>query len=620
MEILAPLGLLALLGIVALIIIYIIKPRYQKKKISSTFVWKLSLKYRKRKIPLQWLQKSLLLFIQICVLGLMTVVLMEPATKVMGKDAEKAIILDTSYSMQASNGGESRFNRALKQLEKDLDNVSEENKLTIILGGNEPSYLVRRESSISSIKYALSNLECTYEECNFEGSLELANTVIDENPSTMVYFYTDCQYSNAGYVNVIDFSKNEWNVALTKVNKTFENGEYIFETAVTSYNKDASLNIALYIDGQFKTAQNVNLLSNNEQTVTFANQNIINYTDFKLEILTDSNQKLEDSLLDDNTYYEQNHDNIVHSVELVGKSNTFMSSSLKSCGNVDIFLPKEEKEIVYKDKELYVFDSYVPKKLPEDGIIWFINPTSAIPNINLTIGNTISGDFTFSGNNNLSDDGKEIMKFISPSSITATQYTQITNYQDFEVLMECNNSPVLLLGKYLNARIVILATDLHFTNLPITMNLVLLINNLFKNTIKDTIEKGVYNVGDVVTINAKVLTSELYFNNKIEMNEINYQNEINVTVDEPGIFEIKQVLNNGKVIIDKMFVKTPENESNFRYTVDQLAVEKYVNLELGIEGTPGANSFDYSSLVVYFAIALLVLVIIEWVVQYREQY
>ena len=51
MTLLAPLGLLGLLGVLALIIIYIIKPNYQQKFISSTYVWKLSLKYRKKRIP-----------------------------------------------------------------------------------------------------------------------------------------------------------------------------------------------------------------------------------------------------------------------------------------------------------------------------------------------------------------------------------------------------------------------------------------------------------------------------------------------------------------------------------------------------------------------------------------
>ena len=49
---LTPLGFLGLIGLIILLIIYIIKPNYQNKYISSTFVWKLSLKYRKKKMPL----------------------------------------------------------------------------------------------------------------------------------------------------------------------------------------------------------------------------------------------------------------------------------------------------------------------------------------------------------------------------------------------------------------------------------------------------------------------------------------------------------------------------------------------------------------------------------------
>ena len=51
MELLMPLGLLGLLGIAIIILIYILKPNYQQKVVSSTYVWKLSLRYRKKQIP-----------------------------------------------------------------------------------------------------------------------------------------------------------------------------------------------------------------------------------------------------------------------------------------------------------------------------------------------------------------------------------------------------------------------------------------------------------------------------------------------------------------------------------------------------------------------------------------
>ena len=65
MSLLTPLGLLGLLGVIVLIIIYIIKPNYQSKFISSTFIWKLSLKYKKKKVPLSKLRNILLFICQL---------------------------------------------------------------------------------------------------------------------------------------------------------------------------------------------------------------------------------------------------------------------------------------------------------------------------------------------------------------------------------------------------------------------------------------------------------------------------------------------------------------------------------------------------------------------------
>ena len=79
MNLLLPLGLLALLSLVVLLIIYLLKPNYQQKMISSTFVWKLSLKYRKRKIPVSKLRNILLLLCQVLVLTLAAFIIAKPA-------------------------------------------------------------------------------------------------------------------------------------------------------------------------------------------------------------------------------------------------------------------------------------------------------------------------------------------------------------------------------------------------------------------------------------------------------------------------------------------------------------------------------------------------------------
>src|SRR5690606_42148293 len=84
-----PLGLLGLLGIIALIIIYILKPKYQDKTLSSTFIWKLSLKYKKQSIPLEWLKSSLIVILQVLIITIMTIIMANPNITFVSESGEK---------------------------------------------------------------------------------------------------------------------------------------------------------------------------------------------------------------------------------------------------------------------------------------------------------------------------------------------------------------------------------------------------------------------------------------------------------------------------------------------------------------------------------------------------
>lgn len=65
MTLLLPLGLLGLVSLLILLLIYILRPNYQQKLVSSTFIWKLSLKYKKNRIPISKLRNILLIICQL---------------------------------------------------------------------------------------------------------------------------------------------------------------------------------------------------------------------------------------------------------------------------------------------------------------------------------------------------------------------------------------------------------------------------------------------------------------------------------------------------------------------------------------------------------------------------
>ena len=115
MTLLIPLGLLGLLSIAGLILIYIIKPNYQQKYISSTYVWALSLKLKKKRLPVSKLRNLLLILCQILFLVMCALALAQPAliTRAAITEREVIAIIDSSASMRTTFEDETRFQRAV---------------------------------------------------------------------------------------------------------------------------------------------------------------------------------------------------------------------------------------------------------------------------------------------------------------------------------------------------------------------------------------------------------------------------------------------------------------------------------------------------------------------------
>ena len=94
-------GLLGLLGLIAIpivILIYLIKSKYVPKTVSSTFIWKRSLKYMKRRIPINFLM-SLLLIVQLLAVTVATFALMDVRVEDEYQNNDKIIVIDASASM-----------------------------------------------------------------------------------------------------------------------------------------------------------------------------------------------------------------------------------------------------------------------------------------------------------------------------------------------------------------------------------------------------------------------------------------------------------------------------------------------------------------------------------------
>ena len=105
MSILLPLGLLGLIGIAVLILIYILKPNYQQKLVSSTYIWELSLKYRKKKIPVSRLRNLIILICQLLIIAACAMILAQPVIRAEEMESnERIAVIDASAGKGACGG------------------------------------------------------------------------------------------------------------------------------------------------------------------------------------------------------------------------------------------------------------------------------------------------------------------------------------------------------------------------------------------------------------------------------------------------------------------------------------------------------------------------------------
>ncbi len=629
MKFALPLGLLGLLAIVALILIYILKPKYQDKKVSSTYVWKLSLRYQKRKVPLQWLKSSLLLIVQIIIIIVIAFMMAQPLVVLATKTGEKIVVLEASASMLAEDGGKTRFNRAVSEIGALAEKTTaEDDKFTVILADDQPDFIIRRSNSASFIKQKLSEAKCSLGGSNLDDAMSLAQGVLRENPQAEVYLYTDCDYADAGKVKVVNMARSEWNAAILDFSAKKEKGKYVFTAEIASYNKEAEIAVNLNIDGKTQLPKLAQCEKDGTTKLVWDSLNVEEYQSADVHLVA------EDSFVYDNEFYIYDSNTEKFKVQLESDNPGFLNSALHSVSKcqVDLVTKTEDGKTTAKTSgyDLYVYDGVAPKEVPTDGAVWLINPPKDLPETKwgISFGNQRTGEFQFAADNVNGEAYKQIMKGVSVASMQATQYSRVQGYSGFdgiasyESVLKCNGEPVLLAKNDNGLKTVVFAFDLHFTTIPVLLiDFPLLINNLCDYSMANTVENTLYSVGDTITVNAKPYTEKLtvsvkYASGEKETTEYT-EKTVPLNLDKVGVYTVIQAFGEGREpITNSYFVRVSKNESTFNVTGTTL-----VNpIVIGAIGTDTSIQNDTMDIYVYFAAALLVFICVEWGLQYREQY
>ncbi len=623
MNWLTPLGFLGFIGIAILILIYILKPNYQQKFISSTYVWELSLKYKRKKLPINKFRNILLFLCQILAITTCTLILAQPFLEEAKPPVivEKVAIIDAAANMRTAYDEESRFERAVFEVQGLAEEVFEQNGyITVIVAGAEAEYLAQRVTAeqsfdfFSSLTDLIQDDACSYGKADIEGAIDLAQRIVDQNTDAEVLLYTATEYRDPGAVTVVPVSeKLEWNAAILDCKAVLEENYYTFRVSVASYNRDADLMV--YVDvkganggGTIHMEMPVRCDSDQTKTISFVTGNMESKRVYEFEsvrvYLSES-----DSFATDNDFfiyggkkpelnmlYYNPHANIFVSGTMLAARSTLSADwdvNYKEINSI------KATEIPVEGYDFYLYEGTMPDVLPTDGVVFLINPDKAPLGLTVALGNEINGKFELSPG-----EAHEITNRFDNTQIEVQKYTRVLNWEGFKPLMYCGADPVLLVKEDAEQKIVVMTFSMAYSLVSMYVEFPILIYNLLEYFLPATLTGYSFDVNQKIQLDCRSEELAVKASNG-GYSEVLKDFPHTITLSQPGTYTVSQVLMSGKTDTQTFFVKIPASESNISQIYDEL-------YQLIVPNKKPQENLD---LIFYFAMALVFLIFAERLLQ-----
>ena len=624
---LLPIGLLGLIGVIALIVIYIIKPNYQQKRVSSTYVWRLSLKYKKRKLPVNKLRNIIQFICQFLVLTIAGLLIAQPVLAALESSDpnEKVIVIDASASMLVSLDGETRFERAIDEAKLIAEAAfSEQSLVTVIVADASPKYLVQQigRSDSAELYKQLDELECTYGSADVEGAIALAETVLDKNNAAEVYFCTATKYLNSNKINIVDVSSpQDWNAAILDCTAEFdENNHYVINVDVGCYGRTEAVYVNIKVHKPNGKDEAIEIEkaeyfdpSEEEKTVSFTTDDFGNYAIYSYDFIeVYISTSTPDSFFDDDVFVLYGGEKQVIKIQYASTlPNRYFSSVLRAIrqylrGSWDIKLTEvtDEEKMQTEGYDFYIFEHTMPDVIPTDGVVLLVNPDVAPYGSELEVGLSIQ---TSSPDDPLAAGTPHpIMNNISSEGISIALYKEILSAPGYQELAYYNGNPVILCKEDQGQKVVVWAFDLNYSTAALTEFSAMMLN-MFNYFIPVTIKTNSFEIGDVVEFNGRGTNLNV---TGADIDETFESAKGSIVVTTPGPYTVTQEPMQGdQLIIDEFYVHIPNNESNITKVLDDLPILNYEKQE----------GLEFRDLLFYFAIALVSFMMIERIIETKKR-
>lgn len=462
-----PLGLLAALSIPIIVILYLLKQQHEDVLVSSTFLWRRALEDMQVSQPWQRLKRNLLLWLQLLIAIAMSLAIARPFWSSQAPGSDYIVILDRSASMQAMDVKPTRFDRAKDEIEALIDGMLPSESMSIISVDAKVHMVANWSSDKAMLKESLKAVAVSNARDNMDDAISLAQAMIKEHGSARVYIYSDkfYQFDDDNYRSIV-FQGNGQNRAVTAVSYTLTDDGPLVLSKIANWGGDVSIALECLADGKTVDVKEADIPAGQTADVYWSG-------------IPDKAAMVEirildrDDLMADNSGWVaiNNHDKA--EVLLVTQRNAFLEKALSLRRDIDISKTTYEQADKMSGYRLYVFDGYIPPRVPEDGDIIIFNPKGA--NDLLKVGQAYTPQAV---NICASSSYMGLLEHVQPDHFHIAEAVDLALPPWAEVVLDDGTHPLMLVGQQGNQRIAAFAFDLHDSDIPLKVDFPILMQNL----------------------------------------------------------------------------------------------------------------------------------------------
>ena len=157
MQWLYPAGMWGLIALAAITALYLLRRKSESVTVPSLLLWQRAAAEQQAMRPFQRLKRNIRYFLQMALALLLALALMRPAVSG-GMRGETVMIFDMSASMQAVEGGVSRFDTARRQALALLDGMREGDRVTVLTAGHEVDTAISRTADLARARSVIASL------------------------------------------------------------------------------------------------------------------------------------------------------------------------------------------------------------------------------------------------------------------------------------------------------------------------------------------------------------------------------------------------------------------------------------------------------------------------------